>query len=483
MADEAGDMNNTEKLAICIRYIHEGDIKERFLSFIPLNKLDAKSITAEIEDFLKESGLSTLLCIAQAYDGAATMSGKDGGVQKLFRESHPCAIYVHCYAHKLNLVICAACKAIPDATDFFETLEALYVFFVSSVKQSQDLKDVKESLGLSKTCNLVQLSVTRWACQIRAVSSVMTNYDALLLVLERNNHPTAIGLLKKISSWKFVSLLFVFQRLLKTTEGLHNLLQGESIDFCIAVTAVEAVQDTLVEMRSDDYANDLFIDIKGFCDAKGITIQNKHQRKRPARLENDFLLEIPLSSRTEITSATEVPQDQFRIHLFNPCIDRFLAELDSRFSSINKALLQGIQACSPSSIDFLKYEVINQLALHYNLSLSMEECIVAKNYLKRQTDTVLDILSVYRKLDNTMFPSLSKTLQIALTIPISSCSCERSFSALRRLRTFLRGTMTNDRLDQLSILSIERAQFQFVTAEAVIDRFALMGKRRHSLLL
>lgn len=48
-------------------------------------------------------------------------------------------------------------------------------------------------------------------------------------------------------------------------------------------------------------------------------------------------------------------------------------------------------------------------------------------------------------LTQTCFPSLKVTTQVALTVPVSSCSCERSFSALRRLHSWLRQTMGQKR--------------------------------------
>ena len=127
---------------------------------------------------------------------------------------------------------------------------------------------------------------------------------------------------------------------------------------------------------------------------------------------------------------------------------------------------------------FLQFEIINNVALHYNIELSKEEVIVAKNYLLRCEVVMIDILSVYRSLENAMFPTLKNLLQIVLTIFVSSSSFERSFNALRRLHTWLRGMMTHQRLDRLSILSIEKTIFDSVSADAIIDRFLSMKKRR-----
>lgn len=57
--------------------------------------------------------MSNVPIIEQSYDGAAVMSGSVGGVQTKLRQSHPSAsqaVYVHCMAHKVNLVVVDMCK-------------------------------------------------------------------------------------------------------------------------------------------------------------------------------------------------------------------------------------------------------------------------------------------------------------------------------------------------------------------------------------
>jgi hypothetical protein len=51
------------------------------------------------------------------------------------------------------------------------------------------------------------------------------------------------------------------------------------------------------------------------------------------------------------------------------------------------------------------------------------------------------------------YPNLSKAYQLALTIPVSVASNERSFSKLRLVKSYLRSTMTEDHLDDLMILA------------------------------
>jgi hypothetical protein len=69
---------------------------------------DADGITKLLRKTADTVGLRGVPIVAQAYDGASVMSGKDNGVQKQVRDIHPAALYVHCMAHKLNLVIVAS---------------------------------------------------------------------------------------------------------------------------------------------------------------------------------------------------------------------------------------------------------------------------------------------------------------------------------------------------------------------------------------
>lgn len=56
---------------------------------------------------------------------------------------------------------------------------------------------------------------------------------------------------------------------------------------------------------------------------------------------------------------------------------------------------------------------------------------------------------------NYIHPYSSIVIRMFLCVLCSKCSAERSFSTLRRVKTYLRSTLSNDRLNALAILSIE----------------------------
>jgi len=129
IADEARDNSCTEKMSVCIRYVDGTYVHEWFLGFVDVFRLDAQSLSTSLVTFLEQRKLSIKNCVGQAYDGASVMSGEFAGVQKLVREqsSYPCP-YVHCYAHRLNLVLVDVSKRVNTVGATFGLFEAIYSF-------------------------------------------------------------------------------------------------------------------------------------------------------------------------------------------------------------------------------------------------------------------------------------------------------------------------------------------------------------------
>jgi hypothetical protein len=58
-----------------------------------------------------------------------------------------------------------------------------------------------------------------------------------------------------------------------------------------------------------------------------------------------------------------------------------------------------------------------------------------------------------------LYPSIDTILIklcVLLTMPVASATAEISFSVLRRLKTYVRSTMKNDRLSSLGLMHINR---------------------------
>ena len=77
-----------------------------------------------------------------------------------------------------------------------------------------------------------------------------------------------------------------------------------------------------------------------------------------------------------------------------------------------------------------------------------------------------------------MLPEFAKAVQVYTVIPATSCSAERSFSALRRLKTYLRSTMGQERLASLALLHIEREFVNRVLQEDMDKLIDAFGERK-----
>lgn len=217
------------------------------------------------------------------------MSGATGGVQARFQTHHPEAVYVHCYAHELNLVLCHTCKAIKEASDFFDTLEAVHSFFSVSLLNHQKFVRVQTELGLKPNA-LVQLSNACWSCQIRAVRAMVANFPEVIQCFQSINSPTALGLMTKLRKFSTSYCLIMFQTLLGTTEGFHKYLQGENVDLAQAVYFKDAVHSALREMRTNESAAQLYEKTTAFCLDNDIPEPATEPRRKQKRID-DFVVE------------------------------------------------------------------------------------------------------------------------------------------------------------------------------------------------
>lgn len=84
-------------------------------------------------------------------------------------------------------------------------------------------------------------------------------------------------------------------------------------------------------------------------------------------------------------------------------------------------------------------------------------------------------IDAYLICNGTVFPIIKQLLKILATLPVTTCTSERSFSTLRRLKTFLRNTMLEDRLNGLALLHVHRDVS--VTPDEVLNKLSEKNRR------
>ena len=89
---------------------------------------------------------------------------------------------------------------------------------------------------------------------------------------------------------------------------------------------------------------------------------------------------------------------------------------------------------------------------------------------------VIDLL--YKKNLCEMMPEFTKAATILTVIPATSCSAKRSFSRLRRLKTYLRSTMGEKRLANIALINIEREHANRVIKKDMERMIDIFGKQK-----
>ena len=123
--------------------------------------------------------------------------------------------------------------------------------------------------------------------------------------------------------------------------------------------------------------------------------------------------------------------------------------------------LLSIQKLKSLEIRSLKEFCLNlERSLKHNENFDIDELDlfselkILREIIQVENDTPIDIVNYIIRLDS--FPNAFIVYRIMLTIPITVASAERSFSKLKLIKSYLRSTMSQQRLNRLALLSIEK---------------------------
>ena len=90
-------------------------------------------------------------------------------------------------------------------------------------------------------------------------------------------------------------------------------------------------------------------------------------------------------------------------------------------------------------------------------------------------------LKIFRAMEpnaRCMFPAVEKLLRLLLISPASSCEAERSFSALHRLKTWLRSTMTQVRLNHVVVCHVHQDILSELSCQKIAKEFVMSNDVR-----
>lgn len=482
LADETTDIGGIEQLSLCVRYVDKENfnITEQFLQFIPVHDLTGKAIATTILDQLQSMKVDIKKLRGQGYDGAASMSGKINGVQAHVRSIVPSALYVHCSAHSLNLAVSNACE-ITGIRNCLGTIKTLYDFLNTPKRQYVLSSAIEEMETSSKREKIKQLCATRWMERYDSVTAVVELFEPIVETLQKisewkdkESATQANSLLCTVSNCQFVISLLCIHKVFTITIHLCRYLQKTSIDLIEAVSLAEDVINELKLMREN--GTETFSEIFSSSSLMLTSIGSSIQIPR-----------ITGRQKNRANFPTSTPETYFRVSVFIPFIENFITQLDLRFVS-HRDILKGFQCllpadpfiCQPSNIKAFEalVEFYAQDLDTCKESLKSELNLWYKRLKRISEDggsvpkTAADALGMCNK---DITPNIFKLLEILVVLPVSTSANERSFSTLRRLKTYLRNSTGNNRMNGLALLNIHR---KFTPAvEDILNELAKKPRR------
>ena len=332
------------------------------------------------------------------------------------------AIYVHCHAHILNLVLVDTCSKNTTTRDFFGTVQSLYEFFLASSRRHTIFMKAQEEINVPHPVTLKRLSDTRWSCRVDSLRAIKASLSALINALEvvieekRNGKVAceARGLLLHVKKFDFIMAFEVLLDLLMHTKSLSDYLQQKDLDFVSATDMITSLQEVLQNKRCEGSYDEYFIKAEAKC----------------AELEIDEPL-LLLKHRRVSTTIDGTPGSQFhhqsakdyyRVEFYYGTLDLMLNGLENCFSHASCEILRAFAALHPSKLSADNTSGIKTLGDFYKNDLdkvSLAEYQVFQRHA--EFHTCASISEVLKLLSEESPICLSKCCMPVQTLPNTFC--------------------------------------------------------------
>ncbi|XP_019190782.1 PREDICTED: uncharacterized protein LOC109185256 [Ipomoea nil] len=391
--------NNRDKLGI------NGKIVKSSLSFLQLTTHDgnhgALGLPVTSVDILHFS----LNIRGQGYDGASNMHGKWNGLKALILDECPYAYYVHCFAHRLQLALVASSKEVILVHQIFTKLNSIINVVGASCKRNDQLKvahasniahllsidELESGRGLNQIGSLQRPGDTRWSSHLKSISSLMRMYSATCEVL-----------------------------LNIVEDGTTHAHRGD------ADAAYESFCETVNIILPD-------------FDAQYIA------RRGRARHQQD-----------ELTIG-----HHYKFDIFNAVIDSQLQELRNRFDDKAMELIILSSSLDPKEmrISFRIDDICKLVEKFYPQDFEDYEILQLRTQLEHfehvqqlpdfiTLESISDLCQwLVKTRKSNIYPLVFRVVTLILTLPVSTATTERSFSAMNIVKTTLRNKMEDDFLN------------------------------------
>ena len=181
-------------------------------------------------------------------------------------------------------------------------------------------------------------------------------------------------------------------------------------------------------------------------------------------------------------------KEVYKTDIYFTMLDRIISEFINRLLD-HSELFESLDSLDYTSEIFLVWSKLEKIALQYKSHFTIMDIVnlknqasTAKNMFVTQKDLKIDSIQDAAKelcVLKSAFDQLLKLIFISLTLPVSTASNERFFSTLKRVKTFVRSLIGDERLSNLVLIAAENKFIRGVDKEKLVDKFGKLRQRRY----
>lgn len=464
IVDGTQDVNGTEQESICLRHVdNDLQAREDFVGFYAVSDQTSETMAKMIKDVLVRLNLPLDKLRGQAYDGAANMSGVYSGAQTRIKADQPLALYVHCGAHCVNLVLQQAISSSNFVNDCLGMVNEVGTLYGRSSKYRSIFADTAQAAPGS-TRRLKPLCPTRWTVRGPAVSQLLSQYNAVCLslaelgeLLRGSAASQARGLSERFEKGTTYLGLKIAMFVIEPLECLNVAVQGSTQTVSGMSTAVHMVLQDLRSQRNETVFHRLFSEAQAKCeelDLCPITLPRQRQAN-------------PRYAGSSAAHCHQTAEDYYR-QQFYKVVDTATSQLIERFDQADLSIYGQLESA------LLSGEVNDATSAYPELSnqLQVQLRLFRGQHHYQNLKEAIDVFRMLSPEARKMLSAVEELIRLCVVLPASSCEAERSFSSLRRLFTWLRSTMSQRRLSNAAVCHCHQERLDSLDIDAVTREFA-----------
>ena len=258
-----------------------------------------------------------------------------------------------------------------------------------------------------------------------------------------------------------VSIFEVLENLCTALQGKHTTVAG-------MLQAVEHTTARMTTLRSDESYNSLYSSAQQIVEQLNLDAICLPRQSRPPR-KREY-------TTTSSQHTFDNPAAYFKPIYFTAIDTAQQSKLiRSRFDQYSFTTVKELEECLVTG------QLKDTLKLYPEVDvtrLAVQLPMFRSSYDYCSVDQATAALRSCRPEVKQLFCEVEKLLRLLLVLRVSSCEAERSFSSLRRLKTYLRSTMTQQRLNSVAVLHVYQRKLMSVSLDDILKDFISLNSQR-----